>query len=65
MNNIWSHEVELMQWKIVGYAVGALVGTILILSVRMPFYLSLPAVVGLTLVGGKLSEAISAARNRG
>lgn len=53
-----------MQWKIVGFAVGALVGSILILSVQMPFYLSLPVMVGLTLAGGKLSEAIASTRKR-
>lgn len=53
-----------MQWKIVGFAVGALLGSILILSVRMPFYLSLPVMVGLTFAGGKLSEAIASKRKQ-
>lgn len=64
MRRIWSYEAEFMQWKIVGFAVGALVGAILLLSVRMPFYLSLPVMVGLTLAGGKLSEAIAAGRKK-
>lgn len=65
MKEILSYEAEFMQWRIVGFAVGALVGTILILSVRMPFYLSLPVMVGLTLAGGKLSEAIASKRKQG
>lgn len=64
MKEILSYEAEFMQWRIVGFAVGALVGTILILSVRMPFYLSLPVMVGLTLAGGKLSEAITSKRKQ-
>lgn len=64
MRETWSYEAEFMQWKIVGFAVGALLGSILILSVRMPFYLSLPVMVGLTLAGGKLSEAIASKRKQ-
>lgn len=51
-----------MQWKIAGLTIGALTGVLVILSVRMPLYFSVPVVVGLMLVGGRISEAIGSQR---
>jgi len=51
-----------MQWKIAGLTIGVLTGILVILSVRMPLYFSVPVVVGLMLAGGRISEAIGSQR---
>ncbi|MDE2143024.1 MAG: hypothetical protein KGJ84_11505 [Elusimicrobia bacterium] len=53
-----------MPWKIAGFIVGLLTGTIVILSIRMPLYLNVPVMVGLTLAAGSVFAALGERRKR-
>lgn len=53
-----------MPWKIAGFVIGALLGIVVILYVRMPFFLSLPLQIGLLLAGGKIGERIGSSKRK-
>ena len=51
-----------MSWKIAGLVIGALLGIVVMLYARMPFFFSLPLQIALLLVGGKIGERIGSGR---
>lgn len=51
-------------WKFAGLAIGALLGIVVMLYIRMPFFLSLPLRIALLLAGGKIGERIGASKSK-
>ena len=53
-----------MAWKIAGLVIGALLGIVVMLYTRMPFFLSLPLQIALLLVGCKIGERIGSSKRK-